>query len=332
MQVIDSAGRLLNANYSIEPAPPCVDLIMYSRSGRSGASSGRNADYNPALTLLLERLGVLKATLLDAWVDSGRTRELEIPESKRKIIDSPVDLGAIDDMNSLRILMGRAQAEIAQASGAEKGGNRTKRIRIRLDVPGYASDEARDLADFLALPAAAVGPLNALTGELASTRGAGPRSEGDASLLTELDGDLDRLIQARQRREQSLLRASLFGSRAEAECDMCGREFPVGLLVAAHIKQRSQCESHERLDLVNIVMAACRFGCDELFERGYVTVGADGTVLLSESVRFADQVMAYVHQHLVGKVFRRSMSGRESYFAWHRTNRFRITTPDTDTG
>ena len=87
MQVHDAAGRPLNATFSTEPEGDWVALIMESRSGRAAGRPGRNADYNPALTLLLERLVRLDATLADALVDSRKTQALGIPEAEfeRKI-------------------------------------------------------------------------------------------------------------------------------------------------------------------------------------------------------------------------------------------------------
>jgi predicted restriction endonuclease len=106
-----------------------------------------------------------------------------------------------------------------------------------------------------------------------------------------------------------------------AKCDLCGREFPVELLIAAHIKQRAQCSNLERQDEANVVMSACRLGCDELFERGYISVNDDGAVIASEAIQSSVHVVAYATQHLAGKVFGESMAGRRGYFAWHRDNK-----------
>ncbi len=329
MQVIDPAGKLLDATYFVEPGEDCVDLIMESRSGKSGGSPGRNSDYNPALTLLLNRLGDLKAIMLDAWVDSRRTQELRIPEEERRIIAAPIHLDEIDDIDILRIQMGREQAEIAQASGAAQGGNRTKRIRLRLDVPDYRPDQAKDLADILALPMQELSALREIAEELAATTpDLVPIGQDYADAVADLDGDLDRIIQAHQRREQNRLRAALFAGRTAASCDLCGREFPIELLVAAHIKQRSQCSNPERQDLAHVVMSACRFGCDELFERGYIGVDDDGTIILSERVQSSKHINAYAQQHLSDQIFGKSMSGRRNYFAWHRDNKFGGRVPD----
>jgi hypothetical protein len=73
MQILDAAGSPLNATFSTVPEGDWVALIMESRSGRAAGRPGRNADYNSALTLLLERLARLDATLVDALVDSRKT-------------------------------------------------------------------------------------------------------------------------------------------------------------------------------------------------------------------------------------------------------------------
>ena len=55
-------------------------------------------------------------------------------------------------------------------------------------------------------------------------------------------------------------------------------------LVAAHVKPRSACTLDERRDWQHVVMVACRFGCDELYERGFVTIDDDGSVEMAESL------------------------------------------------
>lgn len=82
--------------------------------------------------------------------------------------------------------------------------------------------------------------------------------------------DAERLSIAR--REQGHYRELLLGPRTTASCALCGVEFPADLLVAAHIKRRADCTDAERRDVANNLMLACTFGCDELFERGYLVV------------------------------------------------------------
>jgi hypothetical protein len=79
------------------------------------------------------------------------------------------------------------------------------------------------------------------------------------------------VVQALARTEQAYWREMLFGSSLDGQCAICGRNLPLEVLVAAHIKQRSKCSHDERLDPEN-VMAACLLGCDVLFEKGYIRV------------------------------------------------------------
>lgn len=98
-------------------------------------------------------------------MDSRRTRDQDVPEDQRSLIKGPVRLAGVTDIEAFRRRLGTAQSKIAQAPDATRGGNATKRIRLRLDVPGYApaaADAAR-LAQALARPAAAAVPVLILT-------------------------------------------------------------------------------------------------------------------------------------------------------------------------
>lgn len=154
VHVVDDSGRVLDAEYFIEADGGHVALIMESRSGMSGMRAPRNPDYNRALTVLLARLGALNAVLVDALVDSRRTQNLSLPEADRRLIQAPIRLALEPDAGALRRHLGTAQAKIAQASDATKGGNSTKRIRLRLDVPGFPHGDSDRLAQTLAAPVA----------------------------------------------------------------------------------------------------------------------------------------------------------------------------------
>lgn len=127
-------------------------LIMESRSGMSGTRAPRNTDYNRVLTILLARLGMLGAVLVDALVDPRHTQDLGLPEADRRLIQTPIRLALEPDADALRRRLGTAQAKIAQAPDATKGGNSTKRIRLSVDVPGFLPDDADRLAQALAVP------------------------------------------------------------------------------------------------------------------------------------------------------------------------------------
>ena len=56
------------------------------------------------------------------------------------------------------------------------------------------------------------------------------------------------------------------------DCSICGNNYPTELIWCSHIKKRKYCTKKERLDLENIVIPMCKFGCDDLFEKGYIYV------------------------------------------------------------
>jgi predicted restriction endonuclease len=99
-----------------------------------------------------------------------------------------------------------------------------------------------------------------------------------------LDGDLDKKVQTAQRTEQGIARKKLLKNKQIAPCRLCGREMSKDFLVAAHIKKRSRCTDAEKRDLVNVTMLCCRFGCDELYERGFLGVDQDGKILVSSQL------------------------------------------------
>lgn len=89
-------------------------------------------------------------------------------------------------------------------------------------------------------------------------------------------GETDATTIGRRRREQGRLRAYLLDGRDSADCDICGRELPASLLIAAHIKPRAVSNEGHRKDFASIAMLACALGCDHLFELGYVVVDGGG--------------------------------------------------------
>ncbi|MDB3962361.1 hypothetical protein N9427_04225 [Paracoccaceae bacterium] len=112
--------------------------------------------------------------------------------------------------------------------------------------------------------------------------------ENLAHRLNELT-DTDRNQKSGQaRKEQGILRGILFKRKKEAECALCHRTLPTELMVAAHIKPRSKCSISERKN-PNVVMPVCKIGCDDFFEKGYLTVNAKGKITPNtKGVRLSD--------------------------------------------
>ena len=142
MYAVDNDGRRLDAEYTVERDGNHVALVLASMSGASENRPARNAQYRSALELLLARLKELDAVLDDALVDSAHTRRLGLPEDERRLTDGPLRLSEQPDMAELRKQLTRRQGAIGQRPNARPDGNTTKKIRLRLTVPGFAPGEA----------------------------------------------------------------------------------------------------------------------------------------------------------------------------------------------
>ena len=139
-------------------------------------------------------------------------------------------------------------------------------------------------------------------------------------------GPSDRLAIVAVRAEQCFLREQQL-RRWGSSCSLCGRSLPKELLVAAHIKPRWACSESERMDTRNVSMLACLFGCDALFELGYVVVGEHGII---ERGRRGSETVEDQISRIVG--LRCLAHGGESrqYFAWHQQRHSAQTRRDYD--
>jgi hypothetical protein len=123
-------------------------------------------------------------------------------------------------------------------------------------------------------------------------------------------------IIAKTRAEAEILRRHLFGVNSTSQCDLCGRRLPVRLIVTAHIKARASCTDDERRDL-KVVMRACRLGCDELFERGYITVRDDGQISATANLDLSPTDLKTFAESLVGSTCKAFSAATAPYFDWH---------------
>jgi len=134
-------------------------------------------------------------------------------------------------------------------------------------------------------------------------------------------GDLDRAGTAVRRGEQAALRRTLFGSSTESQCAICGDTYPVRFLRAAHIKKRAACTDEEARDIDHIAFSACVFGCDALFETGYLAVDAGGCVVIASDV-FPSSAVGRRLSRVEGRRITTYSSASERYFGWHMENVF----------
>lgn len=148
VRMTDDDGRVLNAEFAVESDGRGLALVLESAGGQSAVGPARNSDYTAALELLLARLGSRGAVLVDALVDSKRTAHLAEPD--RRVLDGSVSLASVDDLAALRLQLTSRQGRIGQPPGAPKAGNNRKRLRLRLQVPGYGSGDVPRLTYDLA--------------------------------------------------------------------------------------------------------------------------------------------------------------------------------------
>lgn len=151
MRARSDDGVELNAEFGVEPDDGKLSLVLESAGGKvPGSRHSRNHDYVPVLRLLLSRLQSRRATLMSAVVASSRVSGLT--EDQRMLVRGPLELAQVGDVETLRREITTAQGRIGQAQGATKDGNNRKRIRLRLEVPGYGAGDATLLAGDLARP------------------------------------------------------------------------------------------------------------------------------------------------------------------------------------
>jgi len=125
---------------------------------------------------------------------------------------------------------------------------------------------------------------------------------------------LDGETVANSRKEQAFLRSYLLQGKSKGDCVLCGRSFPTELLVAAHIKLRSECSRDEKLDFDNIAALMCVLGCDSLFEKGFVYVS--GGIVHANHWRNGTSDVETAIEQLAGRGVI-NWPGSSGYYKWH---------------
>jgi hypothetical protein len=136
--------------------------------------------------------------------------------------------------------------------------------------------------------------------------------------IINLDGELDRKAAGWHRKEQAMGRKRLLKGKTSGTCQLCKRTMKAEFLIAAHIKRRSECEDHEKRDLDGVMMLACKFGCDYLFEVGFIGVES-GRIKISQELD--DKVAREYVERLENLEVVVSVK-QAKYFDWHFKKRF----------
>lgn len=138
-----------------------------------------------------------------------------------------------------------------------------------------------------------------------------------------LDIGTDETREQIARKEQRILQEWLFKDKTHENCAICGREFNIKTLVAAHKKPRSDCNDAERLDPY-IVMPVCLMGCDYLYEKMYIYIDC-AEVKVGLAFPEAGSESNFIRSLVGRKVDPKWLLGNQSYFrspskALQRTN------------
>lgn len=113
------------------------------------------------------------------------------------------------------------------------------------------------------------------------------------------------------REEQRILSEWIFRGSPHIRCAICDREFARGSIITAHKKKRAHCTDTERRD-PNIVFPLCIFGCDHLYERGFIRI-VEGRVTAGRAPtgQTEDDIIQKLVGHLVDARWR---AGPPDYF------------------
>ena len=129
--------------------------------------------------------------------------------------------------------------------------------------------------------------------------------------------DLDQTTSVTVRKEQAALRRTLFQNRPNGTCCICLEQLPVSFLWASHLKKRSLCSTEEKLDFHNVAAPMCKFGCDELYEKGYIGVQNGKIVKVKHDCK-TSFINNYISR-VIGKECNAWSRDSKQYFDWHYT-------------
>ena len=251
------------------------DVILHYNDGRIVAVS----------RALTRALRAQNPTNDPRWQTDGRMIRVEMDELDVPVVKEAIQL-------SVRLQFSGPSHPFTKTGNVKQG----YFLQIPVDLAATIAREGGFLADESEGPAVL---------EVGDTRAAGP------TISVTADG---RSL-ATYRPEQGQLARSLFQGRASTTCAFCGRDLPVGLLVAAHIKPRHIATLRERADY-NIVVPTCTLGCDALFEHGYVVVSDEGAIQIGRHP--STPALKTALEELTGRRVEGFSELNAAYFRWHK--------------
>lgn len=293
MFLLDDQNKIVDAECSLDlfEGFPCVVVESSGGANPARGVKRRNPDYNKLLNLIFRRLALSGTKITKVVLDSAKVSDIPVEQRIAKLDRAyPVDLSAID-IEGFRKSLQREIAAMHQDPSANAGGNSQKRIRICL---------SKAISPDLLLTKSA----DRVLAEQLSEHAPGLSGTEKEYLRTA------RIGQGRFRKH--LLKAY------EGTCPVTGIQ-NLDLLVASHIKPWNACTNAERLDPQNGVLLSALF--DRLFDRGLITFGEDGVIIVSPVLSSADCKKCGLEHARTIKLSERS----RQYMRYHRAMEFRNT-------
>jgi hypothetical protein len=134
--------------------------------------------------------------------------------------------------------------------------------------------------------------------------------------LSELEHTDGMINQAQSRKEQGILRGILFKNSKETKCAVCHKKLPTELMVAAHIKPRRKCSTAEKKNPY-VVMPACKIGCDDFFEKGYLIIDGAGEICINTKIHYSEDLKEILSAYK-GKYCTHFNENTEKFFEYRR--------------
>lgn len=256
LEILDEAGSPVKAQCEIGRVGRLWTVTLLSRGGTIGSASERNPGYSRGLRLLLARAARLGAVLVDALVDSTTVRDLADDE-RRVLFPAPMQLTSATDVDKLAGELMSNAALVTAGGRRASGGNPTKRLALRLQVPG---------------PSDGPGVLDWLVGAVTGDEDAG--LTGDEAVAGLREGAVQQVIVNRYERNRAARARciALFGSR----CRVCGIDFGEtygelgeGFIHVHHVVPVSAIGEEYELDPINDLVPVCP-NCHAMLHRGQV--------------------------------------------------------------
>jgi putative restriction endonuclease len=147
--------------------------------------------------------------------------------------------------------------------------------------------------------------------------------DNDINTIEALEKELESTISLDQTEKELIVKSRIGQTifkkallKQGGKCALCGVT-DVRFLIASHIKQWSQSDNVERLDVNNGLLLCPNH--DALFDKGYISFDDEGSIIISESIENSLKVFLNINERMKVNLNEK----QKPYMKWHREIRFR---------